>query len=121
MIGQTRRLGEKIFKRGFFALLVLRLSAIAGVQILLKVRSEVDLFEGILGGNGRFFFRAMLLPLRSCFTFLAIIVLLTFLAARNLPGVEVLAVGSVNPVSLAAHDKVLATVGAVKLIEERLQ
>jgi large subunit ribosomal protein L4 len=44
-----------------------------------------------------------------------------FLAARNLPGVEVLAVGSVNPVSLAAHDKVLATVGAVKLIEERLQ
>ena len=44
-----------------------------------------------------------------------------FLAARNLPGVEVLAVGSVNPVSLAAHDKVLATVAAVKLIEERLQ
>jgi large subunit ribosomal protein L4 len=43
------------------------------------------------------------------------------LAARNLPGVEVLAVGSVNPVSLAAHDKVLATVAAVKLIEERLQ
>jgi len=44
-----------------------------------------------------------------------------FLAARNLPGVEVVAVGAVNPVSLAAHDKVLATVAAVKLIEERLQ
>jgi large subunit ribosomal protein L4 len=44
-----------------------------------------------------------------------------FLAARNLPGVEVLTVGTVNPVSLAAHDKVLATIGAVKLIEERLQ
>ena len=44
-----------------------------------------------------------------------------FLAARNLPGVEVLAVASVNPLSLARHDKVLATVGAVKLIEERLQ
>ncbi|MBS0388599.1 MAG: 50S ribosomal protein L4 [Proteobacteria bacterium] len=44
-----------------------------------------------------------------------------FLAARNLPGVEVLTAGSVNPLSLAAHDKVLATVGAVKLIEERLQ
>jgi hypothetical protein len=27
----------------------------------------------------------------------------------------------VNPLSLASHDKVLATVGAVKLIEERLQ
>jgi ribosomal protein L4 len=27
----------------------------------------------------------------------------------------------VNPVSLARHQKVLATVGAVKLLEERLQ
>ena len=44
-----------------------------------------------------------------------------FLAARNLPGVEVLAAAAINPVSLARHDKVLATVGAVKLIEERLQ
>jgi len=44
-----------------------------------------------------------------------------FLAARNLPGVEVVAAAAVNPVSLAAHDKVLATVGALKLIEERLQ
>jgi len=44
-----------------------------------------------------------------------------FLAARNLPGVEVLAAAAVNPLSLARHDKVLATVGAVKLIEERLQ
>ena len=44
-----------------------------------------------------------------------------FLAARNLPGVEVLAASAVNPLSLARHDKVLATVGAVKLIEERLQ
>src|SRR6478736_7691352 len=31
-----------------------------------------------------------------------------FLAARNLPGVEVMAVAAVNPLSLAAHDKVLA-------------
>ncbi len=44
-----------------------------------------------------------------------------FLAARNLPGVEVLAASAVNPVSLARHEKVLATVGAVKLLEERLQ
>jgi large subunit ribosomal protein L4 len=43
------------------------------------------------------------------------------LAARNLPHVEVLEVGSLNPVSLAAYDKVLMTVGAMKLIEERLQ
>jgi large subunit ribosomal protein L4 len=44
-----------------------------------------------------------------------------FLAARNLPHVEVVTVAGVNPLSLAAHDKVLITVGAVKLLEERLQ
>src|SRR5580700_8697382 len=43
------------------------------------------------------------------------------LAARNLPHVELIAAAAVNPVSLARHDKVLATVGAVKLLEERLQ
>jgi large subunit ribosomal protein L4 len=43
------------------------------------------------------------------------------LAARNLPHVEVIEVPALNPLSLAAHDKVLMTVGAVKLIEERLQ
>ena len=43
------------------------------------------------------------------------------LAARNLPGVELLPASAINPVSLARHEKVLATVGAVKLIEERLQ
>ena len=42
------------------------------------------------------------------------------LAARNLPYVEVLAVSSLDPLSLARHDKVLATVGAVRLLEERL-
>ena len=44
-----------------------------------------------------------------------------FLAARNLPHVEVVTVAGLNPLSLAAHDKVLITVGAVKLLEERLQ
>ncbi len=43
------------------------------------------------------------------------------LAARNLPHVELLAASAINPVSLARHEKVLATVGAVKLLEERLQ
>ncbi len=43
------------------------------------------------------------------------------LAARNLPHVEVLEVTALNPVSLTAYDKVLMTIGAVKLIEERLQ
>jgi large subunit ribosomal protein L4 len=43
------------------------------------------------------------------------------LAARNLPHVEVIDVPQLNPLSLAAHDKVLVTVAAVKLIEERLQ
>ena len=43
------------------------------------------------------------------------------LAARNLPHVEVIEVTALNPLILAAYDKVLMTVGAVKLIEERLQ
>jgi large subunit ribosomal protein L4 len=42
------------------------------------------------------------------------------LAARNLPYVEVLPVSMLDPLSLARHDKVLATVGAVRLLEERL-
>jgi large subunit ribosomal protein L4 len=42
------------------------------------------------------------------------------LAARNLPHVDVLPVGALDPLSLARHDKVLATVGAVRLLEERL-
>jgi large subunit ribosomal protein L4 len=43
------------------------------------------------------------------------------LAARNLPHVEVITVAEINPLALAAYDKVLVTVGAVKMIEERLQ
>jgi large subunit ribosomal protein L4 len=43
-----------------------------------------------------------------------------FLAARNLPHVEVLAVAEINPLSLIKHDKVLATVGALRLLEQRL-
>ena len=44
-----------------------------------------------------------------------------FLAARNLPHVEVIEVSALNPLSLARHEKVLMTVGAVKMLEERLQ
>jgi len=43
-----------------------------------------------------------------------------FLAARNLPHVETLAVAQLDPVSLVRHDKVLVTVGALKMLEERL-
>ena len=42
------------------------------------------------------------------------------LASRNLPYVNVLPVSAVDPVSLARHKNVLATVGAVRLLEERL-
>jgi large subunit ribosomal protein L4 len=44
-----------------------------------------------------------------------------YLAARNLARVEVIEVTALNPLSLAAYEKVLMTVGAVKLIEERMQ
>jgi len=42
------------------------------------------------------------------------------LAARNLPHIDVLPVSALDPLSLARHDQVLATVGAVRLLEERL-
>ena len=42
------------------------------------------------------------------------------LAARNLPHVEVLPVSAIDPVSLARFDNVLATVGAVRMLEEKL-
>src|SRR5271156_1859629 len=43
-----------------------------------------------------------------------------FLAARNIPHVEVMPVASLDPLSLIKHDKVIATVGALKLLEQRL-
>jgi large subunit ribosomal protein L4 len=43
-----------------------------------------------------------------------------FLAARNLPHVEVMAVASLDPVSLIKHEKVIATVGALRMLEQRL-
>ncbi|HKR36149.1 MAG TPA: 50S ribosomal protein L4 [Steroidobacteraceae bacterium] len=42
------------------------------------------------------------------------------LAARNLPYIDVLPVSALDPLSLARHDRVLATAGAVRLLEERL-
>ena len=44
-----------------------------------------------------------------------------FMAARNLMHVQVLPVALLNPLSLVSYDKVLITVPAVKLIEEKLQ
>ncbi len=43
-----------------------------------------------------------------------------FLASRNIPYVDVLPVASLDPVSLVRHDKVVATVGALKLLDQRL-
>ena len=43
-----------------------------------------------------------------------------FLAARNVPHVEVMAVSALDPLSLIKHDKVVATVGALKLLDQRL-
>src|ERR1700736_815309 len=43
-----------------------------------------------------------------------------FLAAGNVPYVDVRAVSSLAPLGLTKHDKILATVGASKLLEQRL-
>jgi large subunit ribosomal protein L4 len=44
-----------------------------------------------------------------------------WLAARNLPGVEVVEAKTVDPVALVGAAKVVATAAALKIIEERLQ
>lgn len=43
-----------------------------------------------------------------------------FLAGRNLPNVEVMTADEADPVSLIAFDRVLATEGAIRKLEERL-
>jgi hypothetical protein len=53
VIGQGRRLGEKVLKRGLFAVFILRLRAIAGIKIVLEIRSEIDLLERVLGRGRR--------------------------------------------------------------------
>src|SRR5512143_4204029 len=42
------------------------------------------------------------------------------LASRNLMGVSVVPVAAIDPVSLLRHERVLATVGAVRMLEEKL-
>jgi large subunit ribosomal protein L4 len=42
------------------------------------------------------------------------------LAARNIPGVAVLEAREANPLALVQYDQVLATTGALKIVEERL-
>ncbi len=42
------------------------------------------------------------------------------LASRNLIGVSVLPVSGIDPVSLIRHERVLATVGAIRMLEEKL-
>jgi large subunit ribosomal protein L4 len=44
-----------------------------------------------------------------------------WLAARNLPNVQVLAANAIDPVSLVGADKVVMTAAALKIVEERLQ
>jgi large subunit ribosomal protein L4 len=43
-----------------------------------------------------------------------------FLAARNLPDVDVMTATEVDPVSMIAFENVLATEAAVRRLEERL-
>ncbi len=43
-----------------------------------------------------------------------------YLAARNIPNVDVVDVAAADPVSLVAFDKVLATVSALRKFEEKL-
>ncbi len=43
-----------------------------------------------------------------------------YLASRNIPGIEVSTVNTLNPVALVSAEKVIVTTAAVKIIEEQL-
>jgi hypothetical protein len=58
VIGQSCRLGEKIFERRALDFFHLAAGAITGIEIILEERSEVDFLEGIFlfdGGDGILF------------------------------------------------------------------
>ena len=58
MVGEIRRLGKKILKRRPLDLLHLAVRAIAGIEIVLEKRTEIDLLERIFlldRGDGIFF------------------------------------------------------------------
>ena len=44
-----------------------------------------------------------------------------WLAARNLPNVDVLEAQLIDPVSLVGADKIVITAAALKIVEERLK
>src|ERR1700734_828721 len=54
MIGESGRLRKKIFKRGTLVLFVFGLGAEAGIEIVLKVRAEIDLIEWVAFRGRRF-------------------------------------------------------------------
>src|SRR5580658_10758142 len=54
VIGESRWLGEKVLKRGLLAVFIFRLCAVAGIKVVLKIRSEVDLLEGVFGSSRGF-------------------------------------------------------------------
>ena len=65
VIGQSRRLGEEVLKRGLLAIFIFRLGAIARIKVVLKVRSEINFVKRILG-CGRGLRRPNIQPLRGC-------------------------------------------------------
>src|ERR1700721_1517702 len=58
MVGEIGWLGEKVFERRPFDIFHLVVSAIAGIEVVLEERAEVDLCEGIflLCRSGGIFF-----------------------------------------------------------------
>ena len=72
VIGQSRRLGEKVLKRGLLTVFILRLCAIAGIKIILEVRSKIDLVERVLG-CGRGLFRSLVQQAQALLAFIALL------------------------------------------------
>jgi len=55
MVGERGGLGEELLEGGLVQLFVFLAGTEAGVEVFLKIRTEVDLFEWVFGRNRRLF------------------------------------------------------------------
>ena len=80
MVGEVRWLREEILERRALDVFHLTVSAIAGIEIILKERTEIDLFEGIFlfdGADGIF------VVVGDCGAFAVFFFLADFVEQRN--------------------------------------
>ncbi len=108
----SQKVNRKMYRAGMQSMVseLIRQGRLVAVQSLELAAPKTKMLVGKLAEAG----------LTKCLILVEAFEEKLFLAARNLPHVDVVPVASLDPLSLIKHDKVLATVGALKLLEQRL-